>query len=110
MGDADDSYDFQSLALFLERAARRAHDLVMGNRFQGGIEPGRDAAVNRYPRQSHPRTGIGRHGCFAARSETFTCGLRGFSKRAIETRAADHGHGIRDRDGREVDAARAADY
>jgi glycosyltransferase involved in cell wall biosynthesis len=39
MGDADDSYDFSSLALFLEKL-RAGYDLVMGNRFKGGIKSG----------------------------------------------------------------------
>jgi hypothetical protein len=39
MGDADDSYDFSNLAPFLE-PLRAGHDLVMGNRFQGGVQPG----------------------------------------------------------------------
>jgi hypothetical protein len=39
MGDADDSYDFAHLQPFVERL-RQGDDLVMGNRFQGGIRPG----------------------------------------------------------------------
>ena len=39
MGDADDSYDFLHLAPFVEKL-REGYDLVMGNRFKGGIEPG----------------------------------------------------------------------
>jgi len=38
MGDADDSYDFTNLGPFLEKL-RAGYDLVMGNRFKGGIEP-----------------------------------------------------------------------
>src|SRR5438874_13841350 len=36
MGDADDSYDFSALEPFLERL-RAGDELVMGNRFKGGI-------------------------------------------------------------------------
>ncbi len=36
MGDADDSYDLTSLAPFLDKL-REGYDLVMGNRFKGGI-------------------------------------------------------------------------
>ncbi len=50
MGDADDSYDFEGLGPFLEEL-RAGADLVMGNRFRGGIEPGRDAAAAPLPRQ-----------------------------------------------------------
>jgi glycosyltransferase involved in cell wall biosynthesis len=39
MGDADDSYDFGAIAPFIERL-REGYDLVVGNRFLGGIEPG----------------------------------------------------------------------
>src|SRR5262249_43222700 len=39
MGDADDSYDFTALEPFVERL-RGGHELVMGNRFKGGIKPG----------------------------------------------------------------------
>jgi glycosyltransferase involved in cell wall biosynthesis len=39
MGDADDSYDFTALEPFIERL-RAGDDLVMGNRFKGGIKPG----------------------------------------------------------------------
>ena len=38
MGDADDSYDFLQIPRFIEKL-REGHELVMGNRFQGGIEP-----------------------------------------------------------------------
>jgi glycosyltransferase involved in cell wall biosynthesis len=81
MGDADDSYDFQSLALFLERL-RGGYELVMGNRYLGGIKPGAMPAVNRY--LGNPiLTGIGRL-LFRSSIGDFHCGLRGFSKRAIE--------------------------
>ncbi|MCX7699307.1 MAG: glycosyltransferase family 2 protein [Gemmataceae bacterium] len=39
MGDADDSYDFSRLEAFIEKL-REGYDLVMGNRFRGGIMPG----------------------------------------------------------------------
>ena len=39
MGDADDSYDFSHIELFVQRL-REGYDLVMGNRFRGGIRPG----------------------------------------------------------------------
>ena len=38
MGDADDSYDFTKLGPFIDRL-RQGDELVMGNRFQGGIRP-----------------------------------------------------------------------
>src|SRR5262245_53373719 len=39
MGDADDSYDFSALDGFVSKL-REGYDLVMGNRFAGGIRPG----------------------------------------------------------------------
>jgi glycosyltransferase involved in cell wall biosynthesis len=47
MGDADDSYDFTKLGPFLDQL-RAGSDLVMGNRFKGGIEPGAMPASHRY--------------------------------------------------------------
>ena len=47
MGDADDSYDFSRLDGFVEQL-RAGYELVMGNRFQGGIEPGAMPPLHRY--------------------------------------------------------------
>ena len=47
MGDADDSYDFGNLARFVEKL-RAGADLVMGNRFLGGIDPGAMPWKNKY--------------------------------------------------------------
>jgi hypothetical protein len=47
MGDADDSYDFSNLAPFIERL-RQGDELVMGNRFRGGIRPGAMSWLHRY--------------------------------------------------------------
>lgn len=81
MGDADDSYDFSDLTLFL-RELRRGYDLVMGNRFKGGIKPG---AMPRLNRLGNPvLTGIGKL-FFPNPCGDFQCGLRGFRKAAIES-------------------------
>ena len=47
MGDSDDSYDFTDLLPFVEKL-RQGCDLVMGNRFRGGIKPGAMPFLNRY--------------------------------------------------------------
>src|SRR5919204_2854300 len=47
MADADNSYDLGQLGPFLD-ALRDGADLVMGNRFRGGIEPGSMPKLNRY--------------------------------------------------------------
>ena len=81
MGDADDSYDFTNLSPFLEKL-RQGYDLVMGNRFQGGIQPGAMPVLHKY--LGNPvLTWLGRL-FFGSPCGDFHCGLRGFSKRAIE--------------------------
>jgi glycosyltransferase involved in cell wall biosynthesis len=81
MGDADDSYDFTALMPFLTKL-REGYDLVMGNRFKGEIKPGAMPPLHRY--LGNPvLTGIGRL-FFRAPCGDFHCGLRGFSKAAVE--------------------------
>jgi glycosyltransferase involved in cell wall biosynthesis len=81
MGDADDSYDFTSLTPFVEKL-RAGYDLVMGNRFKGGIKPGAMPPLHKY--LGNPvLTWIGRL-FFASPCSDFHCGLRGFRKDAIE--------------------------
>jgi glycosyltransferase involved in cell wall biosynthesis len=81
MGDADDSYDFTALAPFVEKL-REGYDLVMGNRFKGGIETGAMPALNRF--LGNPvLSGIGRL-FFRNPIGDFHCGLRGFNRVAIE--------------------------
>lgn len=80
MGDSDDSYDFSDLSPFLEKL-REGHDLVMGNRFKGGIQPGAMPWKNRLI--GNPLlTGIGQL-LFGCPVGDFHCGLRGFSKVAF---------------------------
>jgi len=77
MGDADDSYDLRNLGAFLA-ALEGGADLVMGNRFQGGIMPDAMPLLHRY--LGNPvLTFIGRL-LFAAPVRDFHCGLRGFSR------------------------------
>jgi len=80
MGDADDSYDFGNLQPFLDKL-REGYELVMGNRFLGGIEPGAMPPLHRY--LGNPvLTGIGRL-FFRSPCRDFHCGLRGFNREAI---------------------------
>jgi len=80
MGDADDSYDFTSLDPFLERL-RSGDDLVMGNRFLGGIEPGAMPPLHKY--LGNPvLTWIGRI-LFRSPIRDFHCGLRGYNRQSI---------------------------
>ena len=79
MGDADQSYDFSHLPRFVEKL-RTGDDLVMGNRFQGGVQPGAMPWKNRYI--GNPvLTFIGRL-FFNTSIGDFHCGLRGFSAAA----------------------------
>jgi hypothetical protein len=81
MGDADDSYDFVNLGPFMEKL-RSGYDLVMGNRFTGGIRPGAMPALHRY--FGNPvLTGIARLLFWFPPCGDFHCGLRGFSKKAV---------------------------
>jgi len=80
MGDSDDSYDFSSLDSFLAEL-RAGADLVMGNRFLGGIAPGAMPWKNRCI--GNPvLSGIGRF-LFGAPTNDFHCGLRAFSRDAF---------------------------
>ncbi len=77
MGDSDDSYDFGHIMRFLEQL-RAGSDLVMGNRFRGGIAKNAMPPLHRY--LGNPvLTGIGRL-LFHSPCEDFHCGLRGFRK------------------------------
>jgi glycosyltransferase involved in cell wall biosynthesis len=81
MGDADASYDFGAIAPFIERL-RAGDDLVVGNRFIGGIEPGAMPWSHRWV--GNPvLTRIGRV-FFHARVGDMHCGLRAFRKDACE--------------------------
>ena len=80
MGDSDDSYDFENLDCFVEKL-RAGYDLVMGNRFRGGILPGAMPWKNRYIGNPVLST-IGKV-LFRAEVDDFHCGLRGFSKAAF---------------------------
>lgn len=80
MGDADDSYDFSDLNKFID-ALDEGYDLVMGNRFQGGIMPGAMPILHRYI--GNPiLSGIARL-FFKSSIGDFHCGLRGFNKDII---------------------------
>ncbi len=80
MGDSDDSYDFSDLDAFVGKL-RGGHDLVMGNRFKGGIKPGAMPPLHRY--LGNPvLTTIGRI-FFRSPCGDFHCGLRGFDRAAI---------------------------
>jgi hypothetical protein len=80
MGDADDSYDFASLDAFVKRL-RDGADLVMGNRFQGGIEAGAMPVLHRY--LGNPVLSFLGRLFFRIPVGDFHCGLRGFNTQSI---------------------------
>ncbi|OQB95149.1 MAG: Undecaprenyl-phosphate mannosyltransferase [Verrucomicrobia bacterium ADurb.Bin122] len=79
MGDADASYDFAHLPRFIE-PLRAGAELVMGNRFLGGVQPGAMPWKNRYI--GNPVLSLMGRVLFRTPIGDFHCGLRGFSAEA----------------------------
>jgi hypothetical protein len=80
MADADDSYDLGGLDPFVAKL-REGFDLVMGNRFRGGIADGAMPPLHRY--LGNPvLTAVGRV-FFRSPIHDFHCGMRGFRREAI---------------------------
>ena len=77
MGDADDSYDFSNLMPFVTEL-RNGADLVMGNRFKGGIAPGAMPPLHRY--LGNPVLSFIGRLFFRSPIGDFHCGLRGFRR------------------------------
>ncbi|HTL31579.1 MAG TPA: glycosyltransferase family 2 protein, partial [Kofleriaceae bacterium] len=75
MGDSDDSYDFSNLDLYVEKL-RDGYDLVMGNRFKGGIKPGAMPFLHKY--LGNPVLSFIGRLFFKSDIGDFHCGLRGF--------------------------------
>ena len=80
MGDADDSYDFLHLMPFVEKL-REGYDLVMGNRFAGGIAKGAMPPLHRY--LGNPVLSFLGRLFYPSVIQDFHCGLRGYRTRAI---------------------------
>ena len=81
MADADDSYDLANLMPFVEKL-REGYDLVMGNRFKGGIQKGAMPWHHRYI--GNPILSFLGQLFFKTPAKDFHCGLRGFTKEAIQ--------------------------
>jgi hypothetical protein len=81
MGDSDLSYDFLNLEPFLH-ALRDGHDLVVGNRFVGGIADGAMPWLHRY--LGNPVLSFLGRRFFGGPLRDFHCGLRGFRKSAMQ--------------------------
>ncbi|HEX6873572.1 MAG TPA: glycosyltransferase family 2 protein [Micromonosporaceae bacterium] len=81
MADADDSYDLTNLGPFVD-ALRQGHDVVMGNRFRGGINPGAMPALHRY--LGNPvLSWLGRRLFALGPVGDLHCGIRGFDRERI---------------------------
>lgn len=80
MGDADDSYDFGSLMPFVE-ALRDGAELVMGNRFKGGIASGAMPPLHRY--LGNPVLSFLGRIFFNTPIGDFHCGLRAFRRESV---------------------------
>ena len=80
MGDSDDSYDFGDLDLFVN-ALRQGEQLVVGNRFRGGISPGAMPFLHRY--LGNPVLSFLGRRFFGGPLGDFHCGLRGFERASM---------------------------
>jgi len=80
MADADDSYALDDLGDFLARL-RAGADLVMGNRFAGGIEPGAMPPLHRY--LGNPVLSRMGRMFFRIPVGDFHCGIRAFRRDRI---------------------------
>jgi len=79
LADADDSYELSSIGAFVSRL-REGHDLVIGNRFAGGIDPGAMPWLHRFI--GNPvLSGLGRL-LFHSPVRDFHCGIRGIRREA----------------------------
>jgi len=81
MGDADDSYDFSQVPGFVAKW-REGSELVMGNRFEGGIKPGAMPWLHKY--LGNPAITAILNSFFGAGIGDAYCGMRGFTKRLYE--------------------------
>ena len=80
MGDADDSYALDDISDFL-KCLDSGFELVMGNRFKGGIKPGAMPFLHRY--LGNPVLSFIGRLIFRVKINDFHCGLRGFRRQSI---------------------------
>ena len=81
MADADESYDLANIMPFVNEL-RKGYDLVMGNRFAGGIEKGAMPLLNRYV--GNPLLSLIAGILYTRMVKDYACGQRAFTKRAAE--------------------------
>jgi glycosyltransferase involved in cell wall biosynthesis len=85
MADADDSYDWSQLDAFIDELEAGA-ELVMGNRFAGGIEAGAMPPLHRY--LGNPVLSALARWLHRSPIRDFHCGMRGFTREAFERMGA----------------------
>ena len=85
MADADDSYDLQQLKDFIDPLRDGLADMVIGDRFAGGIEPGAMPPLNRYV--GNPALSLLLRNLFGGSVQDAHCGLRSFSREAFDRMA-----------------------
>ena len=85
MADADDSYDWSQLDAFID-ALEDGAELVMGNRFAGGIEPGAMPPLHRY--LGNPVLSAAARWLHRSPIRDFHCGMRGFTREAFDRMGA----------------------
>ena len=81
IGDSDDSYDFSNLLPFVNEL-RKGCDLVIGNRFKGGIQKGAMPFSHKYI--GNPLLSFIGRLFFHIKITDFHCGLRGLTKNAFK--------------------------
>lgn len=80
MADADDSYNFLELMPFVQKL-REGYELVMGNRFLGGIAKGAMPPLHRY--LGNPVLSFLGRIFFPSNIKDFHCGLRGYNTQSM---------------------------
>lgn len=81
MADADDSYDWSAIAPFVCKI-REGYDVVIGNRFRGGIRRGAMPALHRY--LGNPILSLIARTAFRTDIGDFHCGIRAFTRAAFQ--------------------------
>ena len=82
MADADDTYDWSTIGDFVNKV-RDGYDLVMGNRYKGGIEPGAMPFLHKY--LGNPVLSTVARIAFNTKVGDFHCGMRGFRRQSIQS-------------------------
>jgi glycosyltransferase involved in cell wall biosynthesis len=81
MGDADCTYDFRNLDVFVERL-REGYEMAMGSRWLGSIEPGSMPPLHQY--FGTPFTTWILNRIYGSKFTDIHCGMRGISRDALE--------------------------